>query len=93
MHIRFDAGTLLFGDVPEGFDLGLVDGIRFDQRVKAWRARACDKDAILHALQLKGMEVGLMQAFPGLTKLKVLVVGPKGQSASVLLPGKRTVIW
>ena len=57
VHIRFDAGTLLFGDVPEGFDLGLVDGIRFDTRVKAWRARACDKDAILHALQLKGMEV------------------------------------
>ena len=43
--------------------------------------------------QLKGMEVGLMQAFPVLLKLKVLVVGPRGQSATVLLPGKRSVVW
>ena len=43
--------------------------------------------------QLKGMDVGLMQAFPGFRKLNVQVVGPKGQSATVLTPGKRTVSW
>ena len=34
--------------------------------------------------QLKGMDVGLIQAFPGVRKLNVQVVGPKGQSATML---------
>lgn len=55
--MRFDRGTLLFHDVPPGFDLGAVAGVRFDPRVNAWRARACDKDAIVHALQARGLEL------------------------------------
>jgi hypothetical protein len=43
--------------------------------------------------QLKGMDVGLMQAFPGLRKLEMQVVGPRGQSAAQLTPAKRTVTW
>ena len=43
--------------------------------------------------QLKGMDVGLMPAFPGLRKLNVQVVGPRGQSATVLVPGKRALAW
>jgi hypothetical protein len=43
--------------------------------------------------QLTGMDVGLMQAFPGFRKLNVSVAGPKGQSATVLTPGKRAVGW
>ena len=46
-----------------------------------------------NASQLKGMDVGLMQAFPGLRKLNVQVVGPKGQSATTLVPGKRALAW
>lgn len=57
MHIRFDLGTLLFRDIPEGLDLGLVDGVRYDHRVRAWRARACDRDAIVHALKARGFEI------------------------------------
>lgn len=43
--------------------------------------------------QLKGIDVGLMQAFPGLRKLDVQVVGPRGQSATQLTPAKRSVTW
>jgi len=43
--------------------------------------------------RLVGMEVGLMSAFPKFRKLNVQLVGPKGQSATVLRPGKRTVAW
>lgn len=43
--------------------------------------------------QLKGMEVALMKAFTGLRQLSVSVAGPRGQSAVVLTPGKRTVQW
>lgn len=43
--------------------------------------------------QLKGMDVVLMQAFPGFRKLNVSVAGPKGQSAMVLAPGKQVVSW
>ncbi len=42
---------------------------------------------------LKGMEVALMKAFSGLRRLSVSLAGPKGQSATVLTPGKRTVSW
>ena len=57
MHIRFDRGTLLFRDVPPGLDLGGLTGARYDQRVNAWRARACDKSTIIHVLRLKDFEV------------------------------------
>ncbi len=50
-----------------------------------WR---CDAPA-----QLKGLDVGLMQAFPGLRVLKVQVAGPRGQSAAVLSAGTRSVAW
>ena len=43
--------------------------------------------------QLRGMEVALMSAFSGLRKLNVQVVGPRGQSAMLLVPGKRNVNW
>lgn len=43
--------------------------------------------------QLKGMDVTLMLAFPGLRKLNVSVAGPRGQSATVLAPGQRVVSW
>ena len=43
--------------------------------------------------QLKGMELSLMEAFPGLRKLGVSVVGPRGQSATTLVPGKRGLSW
>ena len=50
-----------------------------------WR---CDAPA-----QLKGLDVGLMQAFPGLRIVKVQVAGPRGQSATVLSAGMRSVTW
>ncbi len=43
--------------------------------------------------ELKGMDVGLLSAFRGFHKLNVQVVGPKGQSATVLTPRKRSVSW
>lgn len=43
--------------------------------------------------QLKGLDVGLMQAFPGLRTVKVQVVGPRGQSAAVLSSGMRSIVW
>lgn len=43
--------------------------------------------------QLKGLEVRLMQAFPGLRKLDVQVAGPRGQSGTTLTPAKRTISW
>lgn len=43
--------------------------------------------------ELKGVDVGLLQAFPGFRRLAVQVVGPRGQSATVLTPGKRAVRW
>ena len=45
------------------------------------------------AAQLKGMEVALMTAFSGMRKLSVQVVSAKGQSATLLVPGKRSVNW
>lgn len=42
---------------------------------------------------LKGMDVDLMRAFSGLRRLSVSIAGPRGQSAVVLIPGKRTVAW
>ena len=43
--------------------------------------------------RLKGMEVGLMQAFAGFRRINVSVAGPRGQSSVVLTPGQRTVAW
>jgi len=43
--------------------------------------------------QLKGLDVGLMQAFPGMHQVNVQVVGPKGQSASRLTKGQRSIAW
>jgi hypothetical protein len=43
--------------------------------------------------QLKGIDVGLMKAFPGLRKLDVQVVGPHGQSATQVTPARRSVTW
>jgi superfamily II DNA or RNA helicase len=57
VHIRFDRGTLLFGDVAPGFDLGAIRGVRYDERVHAWRARACDKPSIVHALKARDIEI------------------------------------
>jgi hypothetical protein len=51
----------------------------------SWR---CESPA-----QLKGIDVGLMKAFPGLRKLDVQVVGPRGQSATQVTPAKRSVTW
>jgi hypothetical protein len=48
----------------------------------------CDAPA-----QLKGLDVGLMQAFPGIRQLDVQVVGPKGQSAARLSAAKRSLQW
>jgi hypothetical protein len=39
------------------------------------------------------MDVRLLQAFPGFRKLNVQVVGPRGQSSTVLSPSERTVKW
>ena len=50
-----------------------------------WRCAAPEK--------LTGMDVRLLQAFPGLRKLNVQVVGPRGQSATVLSAGQRAVKW
>lgn len=44
-------------------------------------------------LQLQGMDVKLLEAFPGFRKLNVSVAGPKGQSATVLTSGRRAVGW
>ena len=43
--------------------------------------------------RLKGMEVGLMQAFAGFHRINVAVAGPRGQSAAVLTPGRRALSW
>ncbi len=43
--------------------------------------------------QLRGLEVGLVQAFPGLRRIDVQVAGPKGQSAAVLTGAMRSVAW
>jgi hypothetical protein len=43
--------------------------------------------------QLVGMEVNLMKAFPGFRKINVSVVGPKGQSATLLTPKQRSIRW
>lgn len=50
-----------------------------------WR---CDAPA-----ELKGMEVALLQAFPGLRSVKVQVVGPRGQSATTLAGASRSLRW
>ena len=50
-----------------------------------WRCAAPEK--------LTGMDVRLLQAFPGFRKLNVQVVGPRGQSSTVLSPSERTVRW
>jgi superfamily II DNA or RNA helicase len=57
MRMRFDRGTLLFDDVPAGLDLGVVQGVRFDPRVNAWRARACDRELILLELIRRHLDV------------------------------------
>lgn len=50
-----------------------------------WR---CDAPA-----ELKGMDVALLQAFPGLRSVKVQVVGPRGQSATTLSGASRSLRW
>lgn len=55
IRVRFDRGTLVFHDVPHGLDLGRVDGVRYDPRVHAYRARACDRDAVLRDLMRRGV--------------------------------------
>ena len=48
----------------------------------------CDAPA-----QLKGLDVGLMQAFPGMHQVNVQIVGPRGQSASRLTGSQRSIAW
>lgn len=43
--------------------------------------------------RLQGIDVGLLQAFPGFRRLNVSVAGPKSQSAVVLTPPQRAVRW
>jgi hypothetical protein len=43
--------------------------------------------------QLKGLDTGLMQAFRGLRQVDVQVVGPRGQSATRLKQGQRSLVW
>lgn len=43
--------------------------------------------------ELKGLRVGLMQTFPGIRRIDVQVVGPRGQSATRLIPGKADIAW
>lgn len=57
------------------------------------RAPRTDKQRAAVPAHLKGMDVALMAAFPGLRKLGVQVAGPKGHSAPVLTPGKLAVNW
>lgn len=43
--------------------------------------------------RLQGLEVNLLQAFPRMRQLKVQVAGPRGQAATVLVPGRTSVRW
>lgn len=47
----------------------------------------------VHIDRLQGLETSLLQAFPGIGKLKVQVAGPRGQSATVLQKGRTSVRW
>lgn len=42
---------------------------------------------------LKGMEVRLFDAFPGIRRLAVQVAGPRGQSGATLTPKARMLSW
>lgn len=43
--------------------------------------------------KLDRLDVGLLAAFPGLKRVDVQVIGPRGQSASTLSGGRREVRW
>ncbi len=66
LRLRFDRGTLLFRDVPPGLDLGLLEGVRYDDRVRAWRGRACERPRILAELARRSIDVvdETMRALP-----------------------------
>ncbi len=43
--------------------------------------------------ELKGVETMLLRSFPGIRKVAVEIAGPRGQSRSVLTPGKSAIAW
>ena len=46
-----------------------------------------------NAAELKGLETTLLRTFSRIRKVDVQVAGPRGQSKSVLTPGKTAVTW
>lgn len=57
-----------------------------------------DLDAVFvfrcaHIERLEGLDTSVLQAFPGIRKLKVQVAGPRGQAATVLQKGRTSVRW
>ncbi len=91
MRLVFDHGTLVFQDVPAGLDLGAFEGVRFDARVNAWRARACDREAVLNNLLRRGHDVvdDTQRALGGPRALPDLALRPYQDSAVRAWEGAR----
>jgi len=60
-RIVFDRGTLLLEELPPGLDPGGLPGVRWDDRVKAWRAPGRWRAAISVALMARG---AALEAWP-----------------------------
>lgn len=84
LRLRFDHGTLLLDGAPPGVDLGRIHGVRYDQRVHRFRARACDKDAILRDLARQGFEV--------VDQTGRLLPAPHGMSSVPLRPYQQAAL-
>lgn len=56
-RVVFDRGTLLLEDLPAGLEPGGLPGVRWDDRVGAWRAPARWRAALVQALAARGVAV------------------------------------
>lgn len=56
MKLRFDRGTILLTDPPEGLNLDVAPGVLWDSRVGAHRAPACEHAELSNWLREAGVE-------------------------------------
>jgi hypothetical protein len=76
----------LLGEAPSGAAAPRKSGEHAD--LEAAIAFECS-----NAAELKGLETTLLRTFTRIRKLDVQVAGPRGQSKTVLTPGKTAVTW